>query len=436
MSTVSLDGLPDLDNHSFLSLRTCGDTAFIRTPGWIARIGLQSPAIDWLVKPLPPPLPTYEIIHLPRWIRVQEVAGSSFWISKVDQVAVEIMNTEHGSLMVSCRDARTGKHLWEHVVPIPKAADWAETAPAWPGGPTEEIHGFLADDPSRLIVCLFRETRRCGLSDPSRGIHVMDFPPYACQTDAIRFDPLTGKTVWHATFKDVPVHIIERKSFTGIWSNHTQLGVIDFENGTNTVLHESENRLGWPVRDGQRIAVPWHSKKEVGIDWIDAQGLQTRQGAWGQTGVRSTLLHSCESGLALQTNDQTVWWLGKENLPIWNVRAKPYIYRVHGSPGTDIFVATDGRGGRLLGLDAETGTENLNLKPVLGGVGDLAKVPDHAVLVATFMKSRNYSVPPRLLLLNMKMRNHNFDNEGGLAGIWQHGAICLTGKRLSVVDVR
>jgi hypothetical protein len=436
MSTEPLDGLPDVDDPSDLSLRTLGDSAIISTPCWITRIALRSTAIDWLVKRVPPPPPTYEVIHLPRWIQVQEVAGSSFWISKEDQVVVEIMTTEHGALMVSCREARTGKLLWQHVITIPKAADWAETAPAWPGGPTEEIHGFLADDPGRLIVCLFRETRRCGLSDPSRGIHVMDLPPYACQNDAIRFDPLTGKTVWQATFKDVPVHIIERKSFTGIWSNDSQVGVLDFENGTNTVLHKSENRLGWPVRDGHSIAVPWHSKKEVGVDWIDAQGHRIQQAVWRQAGVRSTLLFPCESGLAFQANDQFVWWLGKENFPIWNIRAKPYIYRVHGSPDTDVFVATDGGGGRLLGIDAASGTENLNLRPVLGGVGDLAKVPDHAVLVATFRKSRKYSVPPRLLLLDMKDRSHDFDNEGGLLGTWQQGAICLAGKRISVVDIR
>jgi hypothetical protein len=352
----------------------------------------------------------------------------------------EVFSTEFGDLTVSVRDAATGGLLWEQIIPIPEGADWAETSPAWAGAQTEEIYGFLADDPKRLIVCLFRQSRRSGLSDPNRGIEVFDLPPYGCQTDAVRFDLLTGKPIWRAAFQNVRVGILERSSFAGIWSNSPRMGIIDFEIGTNATIFESENQLGWPIMDGPNLSVPWHSKGEVGVDWIDKRGTRVRKGSWRQSGVRSTQLHAAESGLALQINDQMLSWFGKSDMPLWSIKAKPYIYRVHGSLHANVFVGTDGNGGRLLGFDAVSGSETLNLKPALGGVGDLTKVQGHDVLVATFRLSRSYSKPARLLVLSMKDRHHDLDIQSwGLVGTWEHGAVFLAGEhgeRLSILDIR
>ncbi len=348
------------------------------------------------------------------------------------------MSTECGGLTVSVRNAETGKQLWEHFIPIPEAADWAEPSPAWPGAQTEEIDAFIADDPKRLIVCLFRESRRSMHFSPSH--QVSSLPPYGCQTDAVRFDPLTGEFMWHAAFQNVRVGIIERRSFTGIWSHSPRLGMLDFETGTNVTLHESPNVLGWPARVGSVLAVPWHSKREIGVDWIDERGGQMRKGALRQSGVRSTNLHATESGLALQTNDQMLWWLGKEDLPLWSIRAKPYIYRVHCSPTTDVFVGTDGRGGRLLGFDAASGRETFNFKPPIGGAGDLRKIPGHDVLVAKFWISRTDPTAGRLFTLSIKDRNHELGYVcRQLIGTWEHGAVCLAGRhgeRLAIVDIR
>ena len=264
-----------------------------------------------------------------------------------------------------------------------------------PHGPvqTEEIYAFFAADSRRLVICLMRQSRRSGMVYPAEGIDVRGLPPYRCQTDAFRLDPATGAEHWRASFQDFPVRILERQSFSGVWSNGCKLGVLDFEDGHNTTLYESPNHLGWPVRYGSLVSVSWHSKGEVGVDWIDDCGRRTRRGCWRQPRVLSTKLHGTEAGLALQTNDQALWWLGDEEVPLWNVKAKPYIYRVHRSPDTDVFIGTDGNGGRLLGHDADSGRETLNLKPALGGVGDLAKVPGHDVLVSRFFTSRSYSTP-------------------------------------------
>src|SRR5262249_52747663 len=203
----------------------------------------------------------------------------------------------------------------------------------------------------------------------------------------------------------------ERKAFSGVWARSPKLGVIDFETGMNTILHELPHSLGWPVYDGAEIAVPWHSRNEVGVEWLDVHGRRVRNGSWRQPRVTQSKLHQTGAGLAVQTNDQGFWWLGKECVPRWNVSAKPYIYRVHRASDTDVFVGTDGNGGRLLGLDASSGRETLHLKPVLGGVGQLARIPGDKVLVSTFRVSRSYAVPPRLLLLSMIDRRHTLHDD-------------------------
>lgn len=160
---------------------------------------------------------------------------------------------------------------------------------------------------------------------------------------------------------------------------------------------------------------------------------------WRQSKVNSTCLHLTGAGLALQVNDQTLAWLEKGDM-LWAVRAKPYIYEVHRCPGSDVFVGTDGRGGRLLAFDPVAGTETLNLKPTFGGAGSLTKVPGHELLVASFLTSRTNFLAGELLVLSMRDRTHRFDRQfRALLGVWEHGAVCLAGKqceRLAIVDFR
>lgn len=262
----------------------------------------------------------------------------------------------------------------------------------------------------------------------------------ACQLDATRLDAFTGAPLWRESFPDVVVGILERRSFTSIWSGRQRVGVLDFETGTNRVLHQYEHALGWPVHDGSQVAVPWYSDGEVGISWLDECGNPARQASWQQQRVHATRLHRTEGGLALRINDQTLCWLGKDVVPFWSIRAKPYIYRVHCCPSADVFVGTDGRGGRLLAFDPASGKETLNVKPTLGGAGTLAKVPAHDVLVAKLWTSRRDSVSGSLFVLSMRDRSHRLKSPcRELLGTWQNGAVCVAGKsgeRLAIVDIR
>jgi hypothetical protein len=375
------------------------------------------------------------ICRLPRRIRI---SGSDLWHSESDDVVAELSPTEDGDALVSARHAETGQQLWEYFIPIPEPAEWAEPSPAWPGAQTEENDAFVAADPTRLVVCISRQSRRSRMYSPAMTVETL--PPCACQLDAIRLDTSTGVPVWRESFQRVAVGIIERRSFSGIWSTGKRVGVLNFETGTNQVLQEYPHALGWPVRDSSLVAVPWCSNGEVGIDWLDERGSQVRQANWLQPRVSATYLHRTEAGLALQVNDQTLCWLGMEDVPLWTVRAKPYIYRVHCDPDSDVFVGTDGRGGRLLAFDAASGEETLNLKPPLGGAGTLSKVPDHKMLVAKFWTSRRDAVTGNLFVLSMRDRTHRLDCQcRELIGTWQHGAVCVAGKngeRLAIVDIR
>jgi len=432
MTVTLVNGLPPLrKSDPQLTLRVCGPSAYVRSPDFIARFCLESGEIEWVVKRSCPQF-AEGTVRLPRWI---SIFGLDLWVDQSGRHVAELLPTESGELTVCVWNAETGRLRWEYYVSIPPVADWAEPSPIQPGYQIEELDAFIADDPNRLVVCLFRQSRRSGSSAENYRL-----PTYACQTDGIRLEPTTGNVLWRASFADVRIGILERRSFTGIWSNDSHLGVLDLETGTNTILHRSPGLLGWPVRHGRLLAVPWHLDGQIGIDWIDQQGRRIRNGAWPQPRVRCTELRATDSGLALQTNDQTLWWLGDEVSPLWKVRAKPYIYRVHCSAESDVFVGTDGNGGRVVGLDRHSGRETLNLRPVVGGVGSLAKVPGHDVLVSGFMASRSRSVPCQLLVLSMRDRRHALVNQcQSLVGTWEHGAICIAGERsdqLAIADIR
>lgn len=181
-------------------------------------------------------------------------------------------------------------------------------------------------------------------------------------------------------------------------------------------------------------------RSDVGVQWFNAQGNCIREGKFDLRGVKSIQLHATSGGLGLQTNDQYFWWLGTGTQPLWNVRVKPYIYKVFSEPGGPVFVGTDGNGGRLYGFEAATGREILNLKPAQGGVATLSKVSGHPVLVDDIRTTKNYAHPLRLLIVNMNDCTSQCDIPcHSLVGTWQHGAVCrvgVDGSKLGIVDVR
>ncbi|MBY0232467.1 MAG: hypothetical protein K2W96_24580, partial [Gemmataceae bacterium] len=428
MRTTHLDNFAGMWNSTPPALRVHGSSAFLRAGDRLARIDLDPARVAWTAErsPLrfmpghPPP-------------RCIQAFGGELWTD--GNVVAELLAAPEGGMTVSARDAATGRRLWDRLIPAPDPAGWAEPEPAWPGAPTEEIDAFLADVPEALVACLSRTTRRSGMA--GNGIEVLTLPPFACQLDAMRLDPLTGRDLWRATYPAVHVGIGERPRFRGLWATGNRIGRIDLGSGTNAFHHEAPYRYGWPVLSGSAFAAPWHSPSRAGVDWVDESGRLLRSASWPLKGVRSTMLHPVDAGLVVQTNDQRLWLVGDEDAPLWDVRARPYICGVHQRGSLPVFVGTDGGGGRLLGFDLATGAELLNLRPSIGGVGQIEKVPGHPVLVARYAVSRSWHRAARLLLLDMRTLEHELPIDCvHLLGTWEHGAVCLVGDRVSVLDAR
>jgi hypothetical protein len=436
VTATYLTGFPELfAAGSQPELRTRGSTAFLRTAGCVARLALDPARVEWRAERHLAHFPESSR-GLPRPIRLG--LGGALWASADSSVVAELLPAELGAVTLSVRDGETGRELWRRTIEPPDAAEWAETVPAWPGAQTEDVYAFLADDTDHLVVCLLRESRRSGII--GQGYVALTLPPYNCQTDATRFDLMTGAPVWRATFPNVQVRITERPSFAGLWAYTGRVGRIDWKSGTNTILHQSPHRLGWPVRVSNAIAVSWHSASRVGVDWLDEAGAVCRSASWPLRGVKRTALHPGSAGLAVQTNDQRLWLLGDDDAPLWDVRVKQPVYRAFQSGSSPLLVGTDGNGGRLLGFDLASGQETLNLRPAIGGAGGLAKVPGHDVLVCPFTTSRSHHVPARLLVLNVRDNRHELTVDcWGLLGTWEHGAVCGAGlydDRIVTFDVR
>lgn len=442
--------------YSRPTISTHGHSAYVRTPTFICRLELLSSNLRWLVERSCVRF-SESAKRLPRRIWVPDWEDASFWISKDGLRIAEIGSAECGGLTLAVRDAITGKQLWEKLVSAPRATDWSEPdpVPSLPGDQEDDTWALLLNSPAHLILCLIRATTRTVVIKPGMTMSALpqarpaagqteDSPPvprFRAEMMAVRMDPATGAEIWRERYLDVIVDSLKRGSFDGVWSNGSQVGVIDLDTGTNKTLFQSANLLGWPERDGSTLAVPWHAERHVGIEWIDAKnGRRARAGSWALSGVHTTWLRATGSGLGLQTNDQSFWWLGKEDAPLWNVRAKPYIYRVYHSAGTDVFIGTDGNGGRLLAFDADSGAETLNIKPAAGGFGSMEKVPGHAALVSHFRVSRSWSALGRLLVLPMNDSKLDIAQScTAFVGTWEHGAVICVGKkgeRLAVIDIR
>ena len=436
MGLIPVNDFPGLNkDDGGLYLQTHGLKAFIRSDRFIAHFSLEPAKVKWLIE-RPISKVNSKVWEHPRRIHVH---GLRFWISKPLKIIVEIMNTKCGGLGVFARSTATGQQIWEQFIPTPKAAEWAEKKPAWPGAATEEINAFIADDPKNLVVCLFRQSRRstCWTSE---GLRVDTLPPYRCQLDMVRFDLLTGKTIWGNSYINVMVGILGVRDFKGIWTNGSLFGKINFVTGNNTIFHESDFKTGRPMIYGKSIALPWHGKGKVGINWFTKRGKLVDQVEWRQPRVEDVRMHSTDSGLAIQINHQFLGWLGQDHKPLWQVRAKPYIYRVYATPNSDVFIGTDGNGGRLFAFNKQTGEETLNMKPASWGLGDLEKVPGHDILVTPFATKRSTYAMRHLLVLSMKDKRYNMDNLCyQLLGVWKHGAILKDGndpERLVLAEVR
>lgn len=428
---IIIDSLPGLgDENTWITQCVIGTSAILASPTFLARICLETGVVRWLIER---DVPVVAMSAGPVRVVVSEFCNKVLWVDAAESVVVDLRPSQDGGCTLTAHCFLSGRPLWVRNFSVPESAEWAESTPAWPGAPTEEIDAFLADSQNCLVLCMSRQTRRSRLSSPSRNIHCTYLPPYRCQLDAARIDPQTGTTIWANEYRDVHVGIIERRCFRGIWACASRAGRLDFETGANQILYEYDATLGWPVRHDSRIAISWHNHRDVGVDSFDDNGTRICVARLRRPKVKLTMLHSVGAGLALQINDQGLCWLGQGAEALWEARCKPYIYRVYRGTNGDVFVGTDGNGGRLFGFDSATGEEILNLKPSSGGFGSLVAVKELGLLVTPF------SAKPRhggLLILNTSNRSqHMIPGVYALIGQWNRGVVCRYGAKLDQLAI-
>lgn len=362
---LPLDGFePSLPGRVLLE----GERLFVADVGRLSAISLDGPRVEWESAHANPGPLRYQA---PRCIHA---GGRQLWAGHGS--IVELLDADEGIALVA-RDLANGQERWRRVLSTPPPAEWTEARPAWDGAPTEELGAFLAAS-DVLVVALARTTRRSMLW-PDHPL-----PEFHARLDLTRIEPSDGSVLWDSTLPDVSVSFLERDRFTRWLVAGRSLLAIDWATGAARRLAELPGAPSWPRLVGGRLAVAWRSRGAIGVDLFDSRtGERLGGGEWRRNGARETRLHACDRRPILQVNDQFVSLLSEEeHAPLWEARAKPYVYGVAAVEGGPIFVGTSGNGGGLYAFDRRRGTPVAEMR-LRGGAWDPSPVAGTGLIAST-----------------------------------------------------
>ena len=324
----------------------------------------------------------------------------------------------------------SGDVLWEYVHERPPLAPWAEKKPAWPGAPQEEIYPFLAKSADNLVLCVYRRTRCEAMT--TLEFSVDDVPPLHCQTELYSFEPTTGRIRWSLVQEGLQLNLLDWKNFRGLWVNEEQAGWVDLDSGEVSSVVKDGVCFGRPAIYNGSSYFPWFHKKLKRVGYIRANSkMQVEQEFdYSKKNVRDTRVWPTSQGVALQISDQKFLWIKHDGNMLWEQRAKPYIYNLFASDISDIFVGTDGAGGRLLGFDSTTGQETLNFQPVFCGLGESSFFEDSRIAVASVAMKKSHWVPSQILLFNPDTKGMEFTSTcWKIIGSWARGVVFVSGEK-------
>lgn len=433
MKSLAFDSLPPFDEGLTLDeivfdleVVTASDHCLVRKTDFLALCSLRTGKVNWCVTRNAPHGnrdPSSDIFSsLLFW-------GTKLWIGLNDQVVAEIFYDDPESAKLVARCMSTGNVLWEYVHPRPPLEPWAEEKPAWPGAPQEEAYVFLARSENNLVLCLHRRTRCHGLS--TREFTVFDNPPFQCQTDLYSFEPTTGALRWSKAQIGLRLDLLEWKDFKGVWVNEGRAGWLDFDSGSVCTIERGGCCFGMPGVYGKIGTFPWFDKKSKRVGYIRAnQRMEVDcDYSWNEKSVRDIRAWPSSSGVALQVNDQKVIWTTAGER-VWEQRAKPYVYRVFATDKSDIFVATDGAGGRLFGFDRTLGHETLNFRPIFGGLAHTHFFEEAQIAVASVAMKKSHWVPRKLLIFNTETKSMDFVSScWHVLCPWSRGIVFVSGEK-------
>lgn len=442
MKTSAFDSLPPFDESltrdailGDLEVVTAGEHCLVRKTGFLGLCSLKTGKVNWCVTRNAPEGnrdPSSDVFsNLLFW-------GTKLWIGLNDQVVAEIFYEAPESAKLVARCMRTGNVLWEYVHPRPPLEPWAEEKPAWPGAPQEEAYAFLARSENSLVLCLHRRTRCHGLA--TSEFTVFENPPFQCQTELYSFEPTSGALRWSKVQIGLRLDLLEWKDFKGVWVNEGQAGWLDLDSGVVCTIERVGCRFGMPAVYGEFGYFPWFDKKSKRVGYIRVnQRMEVNcDYSWNEKGVRDITAWPSNCGVALQVNDQKVIWTTAGER-VWEQRAKPYVYSVFATDNSDIFVATDGAGGRLLGFDRTLGHETFNFRPVFCGLGDTHFFKEAQIAVASVAMKKSHWVPSKLLVFNTETKAMDFASScWHILSPWSGGVVFVSGekdRRIAFLDL-
>ncbi len=433
MEIVTFDTLPPFDESltgdeilGDLEVVTAGDHCLVRKNGFLALCSLKTGKVNWCVTRTAPDgnrdASSDIFSSLLFW-------GAKLWIGLKDQVVAEIFYDEPDSAKLVARCMKTGNVLWEYVHPRPPLEPWAEETPAWPGAPQEEAYVFLARSENNLVLCLHRRTR-C-LARSTSEFTVPHTPKFQCQTELYSFEPTSGALRWSKVQTGLKLNLLEWKDFKGVWGNDGQAGWLDLDSGIVRTIEREACCFGMPTVYRRSGYFPWFDKKNKSIGYMRANQLMEVDcdHSWSEKSVRDIRAWPSSSGVALQVNDQKVIWTTSSER-VWEQRAKPYVYKVFATDKSDVFIATDGAGGRLLGFDRTDGHETLNFKPVFCGLGHIHFFEEPHIAVASVAMKKSHWVPSKLLVFNTETKSMDFVSScWHILSAWSAGVVFVSGER-------
>jgi hypothetical protein len=442
VKTLAFDSLPPFDESltrdeilGDLEVVTAGDHCLVRKTSFLALCSLKTGEVNWCVTRNAP-----DGYRDPsKTVFSNSLFCTKLWIGLNDQVVAEVFYDNPESARLVARCMRTSKILWEYVHRRPPLASWAEEKPAWPGAPQEEIYVFLTRSENNLVLCLHRRTRRSRMWTPELKVWESP-PPFQCQTDLFSFEPTSGAIRWSKVQIGLRLDLLEWNNFKGVWVNDRQAGWLDLDSGVVCTIEKGGCCFGMPTVYGKFGYFPWFDKKSKSIGYFRAnQRMEVDcDYSWNEKGVRDIKAWPSSSGVALQVNDQKVIWTNTGER-VWEQRAKPYVYNVFATDDSDIFVATDGAGGRLLGFDRADGHETLNFKPVFCGLGHSHFFEEAQIAVASVAMKKSHWVPSKLLIFNTETKSMDFVSScWNILAPWSRGVVFVSGekdRRIAFLDL-
>jgi len=258
-------------------------------------------------------------------------------------------------------------------------------------------------------------------------------PEFRSQLDILGFDPLSGQRRYEVSLPDVRLGILECGRFNGLIRWRDEIASVDWRTGQTTRVAEAHAAACWPRRVAGRVLSAWRERGGVRIMGIDAgsDGVRIERRV-SRLRVKDVGLRVAGNVPLLQVNEQTLIGLDSDLNPMWEQRAKPYVYDTCCTPAGVILVATSGNGGYLLAIDRETGVLHQAYR-TNGGCPMVFSVPGTEWFAAPYQGG--------MLLVDQDaelVRDLPCNSDGEMVGAWDGAVFVMNSKgaRVSRVEVR